>query len=99
MTKNRRSFSSKFKARVVRAAMREDKTIAELASEFGIHASQISEWKKQVLDSMENSFSRQKPKDKVDKEKHEEQLYQQIGRLKVELDWMKKKGRELGIDC
>jgi len=98
MAKKRRRFSAEFKARVVRAALREDKTLASLASEFDVHANQITEWKRQVLESLPDVFSRRKAANAKDSEAHESRLYEQVGKLQVELEWLKKKARQLGID-
>ena len=99
MTGKRRQFSAEFKARVVRAALREDKTLAELASKFGVHPNQITEWKRQVIEAMPEVFGRQrKQADAKAAQEHEDQLYRQIGQLQVELGWLKKKAEELGID-
>ena len=98
MAKKRRRFSAEFKARVVRAALREDKTLAELAGQFSVHPNQITEWKRQVLESMPDVFGRRKAADARASEQHESRLYEQIGKLQVELEWVKKKGRQLGID-
>ena len=98
MTKKRRRFTAEFKARVVRAALREDKTLAALASQFDVHANQITEWKRQVLEMMPEVFGRRKAADAKDSEAHESRLYEQVGKLQVELEWMKKKARQLGID-
>ena len=98
MVKKRRRFTAEFKTRVVRAALREDKTLAELASQFGVHANQITLWKKQVLDTMPDVFGRRKAAEAKDTEAHESRLYEQVGKLQVELEWMKKKARQLGID-
>jgi transposase len=99
MSEKRRQFSAEFKARVARAALREDKTIAELASTFGIHPNLVLNWKKQALDQLPEAFSRDRPKEARGAEDREARLFQQIGQLQVELDWLKKKGREFGLDC
>ena len=98
MAKKRRRFSAEFKTRVALAALREDKTLAELASQFGVHANQITQWKRQVLEAMPDVFSRRKAADVKDAEAHESRLYEQVGKLQVELEWMKKKAKQLGID-
>jgi len=99
MTGKRRRFSGEFKARVVRAALREDKTLAELAGQFEVHPNQITEWKRQVLEALPEVFGQRRPADAKAAEEHEARLYQQIGQLQVELEWLKKKGRQLGIDA
>lgn len=98
MIGKRRRFSVEFKIRVVRAALREDKTLAELASQFDVHPNQITEWKRQVLDTIPDAFGRKKRRKAKASEEHEARLYEQIGKLQVELEWMKKKSRQLGID-
>ena len=98
MAGKRRRFTGEFKARVVRAALREDKTLAELAGQFGVHPNQIAEWKRQVLEAMPDVFGRRKEADAKASEAHEARLYEQVGKLQVELEWMKKKARQLGID-
>jgi len=98
LAKKRRRFTAEFKARVVRAALREDKTLAELAAQFDVHPNQITEWKRKILDAMPDMFSRKKQADAKAVEEHESRLYEQVGKLQVELEWMKKKARQLGID-
>jgi transposase-like protein len=97
VAKKRRQFTAEFKARVVRAALREDKTLAELATQFDVHPNQITEWKRKILDTMSDMFSRKKQADAKAAEDHESRLYEQIGKLQVELEWIKKKARQLGI--
>ncbi len=89
-TQKRRRHSAAFKARVARAALREDKTAAQLASEFEIHSSQVTLWKKQALEQMANGFGSGPGSDGEVKEllQREAMLYEEIGRLKVELDWL-----------
>jgi len=91
MKNKRRNHSAQFKAKVALAAAKGDKTIAELASQFEVHANQVAQWKKQLLQSLPELFSRSRHKDKQKQDELTEYLYQQIGQLKVELDWLKKK--------
>ena len=95
----RRKFTAEFKARVVRVALREDKTLAQLASEFDVHPNQITEWKRQAIESLPEVFSRKKKRRQQDNQQLIDRLYQQIGELQVDVNWMKKKSRELGLDC
>jgi transposase len=95
MKNKRRNYSAAFKAKVALAAVKSDKTIAELASEHEVHPNQITQWKKQLLESLPELFSRRRQTDQRDQEALTSELYQQIGQLKVELDWLKKKS---GLD-
>lgn len=89
--KIRRVHSSVFKAKVAVEALKEQKTIAELSSLYGIHATQITKWKRQGLDILAKGFGAgQQQREKDDRELVQE-LYRQIGRLKVEVDFLKKK--------
>jgi transposase-like protein len=90
MTKKRRQFSNRFKAKVALEALREHRTIAELASEYNVHPNQISKWKKQLLDQAGAAFGGEGLTDK-EVEKEKASLYEQIGRLKVEVDFLRKK--------
>jgi len=89
--KIRRIHPAAFKARVALEALKEQKTIAELSSMYSIHTTQITKWKKQALDILVSGFgSGQKRQEKEDSDLMAE-LYRQIGRLKVEVDFLKKK--------
>ncbi len=91
MGKARRRFSASFKAKVALAAAKGDQTLAELASHFGVHPNQITKWKRQLLDGLPEIFSDGHRQDLRQQEALTDRLYQQIGQLKVELDWLKKK--------
>jgi transposase-like protein len=95
--KKRKSHSAAFKAQVALAAIKGEKTVAQLASEHGVHPTLIHGWKKQLLAGAESVFADGvKPPDHDAAEALQTQLYEQIGRLKVELDWVKKKSTQLG---
>ena len=92
MARKRRRFSSQFKAKVALEAIKGQRTLAELASEHEVHANQITAWKKQLLESLPEVFGRRRVEDAVAQAALEDRLYQEIGRLKVELDFLKKSG-------
>ena len=87
----RKHYTAKFKAQVALSAIREDKTLSELSSEFCVHANQLVRWKKELLTRAEEIFGRETDKRSQDSEAREAELFRQIGQLKVELDWLKKK--------
>jgi transposase len=92
MPKPRNRYTAEFKKRVVLAAMKEDKTLAQLASEFGVGGDLISVWKKQAMEGMEAIFERGEEASKTKELEHDkERLFQQVGKLSYELDWLKKK--------
>lgn len=95
MTRKRRVFGGAYKAKVALAAVRGEKTTAELASEFQVHASQVAAWKQQLLSGAAELFEdgrRRQQEQAAD----EQELYEQIGRLKMEVEWLKKKSAQLG---
>jgi len=91
----RKRHDAAFKAKVALEAAKGEKTIAQLSSEFGVHANQIRQWKKQLLKELPGLFSDRRSKKEKDDEALQEELYRQIGQLKVELDWLKKKSQLL----
>lgn len=92
----RKRYDASFKARIALEAIKGDRTMAELAAAYGVHPVQISKWKKQVLDELPNVFSGQYERKEAQGKELIDQLYQQIGQLKVELDWLKKKAGLIG---
>jgi transposase len=96
MSRKRRSFGSTFKAKVALAACRGDKTTAQLASEYEVHAGQVASWKKQLLSGAAELFEDRRGKRPDASSADEQELYEQIGRLKMEVEWLKKKSAQLG---
>ena len=95
MTRKRRVFGAAFKAKVALAAVRGDKTTAQLASEFSVHTSQVTAWKKQLLEQAAGLFEDGRQR-RDESAANEQELYEQIGRLKMKVEWLKKKSTELG---
>jgi transposase len=94
--KKRQRHTAAFKAQVALAAVKGDKTVNELASQHGVHPTLIHGWKKQLLGSAEELFSGPGKGAATDHEAVQAQLYEKIGRLEMELDWVKKKSALLG---
>lgn len=93
MARKRRRLDSGLKAKVALAAVRGDRTIAQLASQFGVHGNQVSAWKRKLLEQASELFEDGRKKPQADNAS-EEELYEQIGRLKMELEWLKKKAAQ-----
>jgi len=91
----RKNHSASFKAKVALEAVKTEKTISQLSSEFGVHPNQITQWRRRLLDEIPDIFSRKRKKKETDAETLQAELYRQIGQLKVELDWLKKKSELL----
>jgi transposase-like protein len=91
MTIQRRQHSGAFKANVAIEAIRGERTVNELAADYGGHPVQMTQWKRVALEALPDIFSRRRGAKHKDEETLKAALYQQIGQLKVELDWLKKK--------
>lgn len=89
MANKRRKFSAAFKAKVAMAALRGDKTLAELADQYGVHANQISSWKKQLQDESDQLFD-SGGNERRNHEKEIEKLHAKIGQLTMERDFLSK---------
>ena len=89
MARKRQVLSGKFKAKVALAALRGDMTLAQLSSHFGVNATQISAWKKKLQNDAGDVFEDDRKRRQRD-EVSDEELFAQIGRLKMELEWLKK---------
>src|SRR3972149_8409455 len=96
MGRKRRTHDSAFKAKVAIEAVKGEKTIAELASEYGMHPNQIGQWRRRLLEGLPSVFAEKRIHEEKDRDELEAELYRQIGQLKVELDWVKKKSQLLG---
>ena len=91
----RKRFSTAFKAKVAVEALKGEKTIAELSSEYGVHSNQIRQWKKKLVEELPDIFSDRRKRSEKEGEELTSELYRQIGQLKGELDWLKKKSEML----
>ena len=87
----RNNFYKEFKSKVAVEAIKGAKTINEIASEFGVHVSQVNQWKKKLLEGAEDLFDRNRKKKDQSVEVERDRLYQKVGQLQVELDWLKKR--------
>ncbi len=92
----RKRYAAKFKTQIALKAVRQEKTLAQLSSEYGVHTNQIAQWKKQLIGELPGIFAGRRKKADREAEELQAELYRQIGRLKVELDWLKKKHCQLG---
>ncbi len=91
MAKTRQRRSAQFKFQVALEALKEQKTLSQLASEYGVHPTQITQWKKQLLHEGSSLFGSQRVREQHEHTAREADLFEQIGRLKMELEWLKKK--------
>ncbi|MDQ3234415.1 MAG: transposase [Pseudobdellovibrionaceae bacterium] len=91
----RKSYSPEFKAKVAFEAAKGTMTANELASKYEVHPVQISQWKKELLENMGSIFDGKRPKKPAETPTDSSKLYEEIGRLKIEVDWLKKKSDQL----
>lgn len=97
-TPKRKRFDADFKRKVALEALKEEKTIQAIACEYNIHPTQVSDWKKQVLETISESFgSKQNKKELKRLEKENDILKKLVGQRDLELDWLTKKSKELGL--
>jgi putative transposase len=97
MVKIKKTRDGAFKAKVAFEAATGQKTIAQIASEYGVHPNQIGQWKKKLLEGLPMLFTDKRVYHEKDREELESELYKQIGQLKVELEWLKKKSQTLQL--
>ena len=95
MAGKRKTHTAAFKAQVALAALKGDRTVNELAGQFDVHPTLIHAWKKQLLAGAEAAFSGTASRPTADAEGRQAELFEQIGRLKMELEWLKKKSAAL----
>jgi len=86
----RKLYSKGLKAKIALAALKGHQTANEIASEFGVHASQVNHWKKEAIEALPSAFGNTQAKKEKEIEGERDRLYQQIGKLQVEVDWLKK---------
>src|SRR5262249_45317947 len=98
MTGTRKRYSAAFKARVALEAAKQTRTLAELSKSFQVHPVQISPWKKQLLDGAESLFGDGRRRERDQSEALQAELHQQIGRLNMEVEWLKKLGWQNSLD-
>jgi transposase len=91
----RKQYEASFKAKVALEAIKGEKTLAQLAGEFDIHPNQIGRWKAELLEKLPELFTDRGKRADTNREELEAELYRQIGQLKVELEWLKKKSQKL----
>ncbi len=98
MPRQRKVHTAAFKAKVALAAVKEVETASQLASRHGVHPTQIHQWKKQLVDGAEGVFSAGPgaKRSQVEEQCSPAELFEQIGRLKMELEWLKKKAERVG---
>ncbi|WP_121971722.1 transposase [Leptolyngbya sp. BC1307] len=99
MSRKRRQYSPEFKSKIAIAAIRGDKTAAELAAQHELHPAQINTWKRELLENASELFDKSKSASKAqsDIKAENDELYRQIGKLKVERDFLAERSAQLGL--
>lgn len=97
MSKKAKQYSANEKAKIALEAIKGEMTIAQISSKYGVHATQIHSWKKRGLENLVNGFQVKSKSDDPGNESLIKQLYEQIGQLTVERDWLKKKSTLFGL--
>jgi len=95
MVTMRKTHDAAFKAKVALEAVKGEKTITEIASGYSVHPNQIRQWRAQLLERLPEMFSQRKSQNEKSQDELVAELFRQIGQLKVELDWLKKKSQQL----
>lgn len=95
MVTMRKTHDAAFKAKVALEAVKGEKTITEIASGYSVHPNQIRQWRSRLLERLPEMFSQQKSQNEKSQDELVAELFRQIGQLKVELDWLKKKSQQL----
>lgn len=90
-----KTYDAAFKAKIALEAVKRERTIVQIAGEFSVHPNQIRQWRAHLLEILPEMFSNRKPQQEKAQDELLDELYRQIGRLKVELDWLKKKSQTL----
>ena len=90
-TRQRRNFSVEMKSRIALEAIKGQKTIQEIASHYGVHPNQVTNWKRQAIEGLCSVFADRRSRPDTSEEAIKAELYQQIGEMKMELDWLKKR--------
>jgi putative transposase len=95
MSRHRKLHEASTKARVALEAVKERETVAQIAKRFSVHPTQVNQWKRKLLEDAAGVFERENGSGRIEAFETTE-LYEQIGRLKMELDWLKKKAAQFG---
>ncbi len=93
MTAKRKRRSPQIKAKIALEAIKQQKTVSEITAQYGVHATQVNTWKKQVLEMIPEAFTGSVKRKRMEQEQQDliDRLYRQVGELVVERDWLKKK--------